>query len=109
WGQGACTLVRAPVVQAGVTFEHFEEPALNVGLMAGEDRHFCIRAERLHTEMWADPWPDIYHIYHLPDDLGRVEFMRARLGVQHPARAQFGELVSLRLDAIEPFPQPNRA
>ena len=108
WGQGACTLLRTPVVHAGITFEQIQgEPALLQGLMAGEDRHFCIRAERAHVEMWADPWPDIFHIYHQPEDLALAPAMAARLGTAHPERPMLGDLVSLRLDALEPFPQPN--
>lgn len=107
WGQGACSLIRTPVVQAGISFDLIPEPQLQVGMMAFEDRHFCIRAERAHIDMWAEPWPDIFHIYHLPDDLQRVEQMVARLSAVHPARAGFGDAVSLRLDALEPFPQPN--
>ena len=107
WGQGACTLIRMPVIHAGVSFEQIPERTMDQGLMAGEDRQFCIRAERTHIEMWADAWPDCFHIYHLPDDLQRIPVMQERCGTPHPPRAQFGHLVSLRLDALEPFPQPN--
>lgn len=108
WGQGACSLIRTPVIAAGIDFSHIpNEPALMQGLMAGEDRHFCIKAERSHIDMWADAWPDIFHIYHTPEDVEQIPAMLERMGTVHPDRAMLGDLVSLRLEAIEPFPQPN--
>ena len=107
WGQGACSLIRTPVIQAGISFEQIPERTMDQGLMLGEDRQFCIRAERAHIDMWADPWSDIFHIYHLPDDLQRIQAMTERLSAPHQLRAALGDLVSLRLDALEPFPQPN--
>ncbi len=106
WGQGACSLIRMPVLQAGISFEHLPEPALMQGLMAGEDRHFCLRAERSHIEMWADAWPDIFHVYHLATDVARIAEMQTRVGAMHPERATLGDLVALRLQAEEPLPTP---
>lgn len=104
WGQGACTLIRRLVLEAGVKFEALPDVP-QVGMMAGEDRHFCIRAERLHIPMFADPWPDIFHIYHLPDDLNRAK--DTSIWVEHPKQARLGDLVSLKLQALEPMPMPN--
>lgn len=105
WGQGACTLLRRDVLESGVDFS----PVPGVpeqGLMAGEDRHFCIRAERAHLTMWADTWPDIFHIYHAPEDVAQIPTMVGRLGATHASRAHLGDLVSLRLEALEPLPGP---
>ena len=107
WGQGACTLIRTPVTLAGVSFERIPEPQFQVGMMAGEDRSYCTRAERLHIDMYGDGWPDIFHAYHLPADIERLPQMVSRLGTPHPVKAVFGDLVSLKLTAMEPFPQPN--
>lgn len=100
WGQGACTLIRTPVIEKGVNFDYVPGVPLE-GMMAGEDRHFCLRAESLHIPMFADPWPDLFHIYH-PTDQQRIPEMLARLGEEHPTRPEFGDQVSLLLEAIEP-------
>lgn len=106
WGQGACTLIQRSVLEAGINF--LPVPGVpTVGLMAGEDRHFCIAAELRHIPMWADPWPDIFHIYHLPDDLTKAERMATRLGAVHPPKARVGDAVSLVLEAMEGVPQPS--
>lgn len=72
--------------------------------MAGEDRQFCIRAQMLHLDGWADPWPDIYHMYHLPTDLDAAPEYVERLIEPHFDRAYFGNLVNLTIQPIEPLP-----
>jgi hypothetical protein len=103
WGFGACTLINRRVLEAGVNFEYLPDVPRE-GLMAGEDRHFCIRAERLHIDAWADTWPDIQHIYHADQDVPRIPEMLHRLGTPHPEKAQLGDLVSLKLRPLEPLP-----
>lgn len=102
WGYGACTLVQRSVLEAGVNYEYLPDVPQQ-GMMAGEDRHFCIRAERLHKAAWADPWPDIFHIYH-DDDRAHIPLMSNRLGMLHPRTARVGDLVSLKIRAVEPKP-----
>ena len=106
WGQGACTLIQRAIIEAGVSFSPAPEVPMT-GLMAGEDRHFCIHAERRHIPMYADAWPDIFHIYHLPDDQALIPAMQARLGADHPLSPQVGDLVSLILTPMEGIPQPD--
>ena len=101
-GYGACTLIARGALDAGVSFAPVEPNA--AGLMAGEDRHFCRRAEALHIDTVADPWPDIFHVYHLSDDVSRIPEMRERLLTPHPTRATLGSLVSLTITALEPLP-----
>lgn len=103
YGFGACTLIDRRVLEAGVSFEYLPDVPQQ-GLMAGEDRHFCIRAERMHIEAYADPFPDIFHVYHADQDIPRIPEMLKRLGAVHPQKAQLGDLVSLRLRALEPVP-----
>jgi hypothetical protein len=82
-GYGACTLLSRRALDAGVSFAPV--PGVpQVGLMAGEDRQFCIRSQMLHLDGWADAWPDIFHIYH-PNDLAKVEAQSA--APQRDARA----------------------
>lgn len=101
WGFGACTLIKRSVLEAGVNFDYLPDVPRD-GLMSGEDRHFCIRAERLHIPAYADNWPDVFHIYHADEDIARIPDMLARLGGSRPDRAVLGDLVSLRLRPLEP-------
>jgi hypothetical protein len=102
-GYGACTLIHERALRAGCSFDYLPDIP-PVGLMAGEDRHFCLRAERMHIDAWADCWPDIFHCYHLPEHVEQLPAMLERLGAAHPAQAGLGDLVSLRLQPLEPVP-----
>ena len=97
WGQGACTLYRVPVFRKGLSFDRLPDLPIE-GMWQGEDRHLCVRAERLHLPMLADAWPDIFHVYH-PQDHDRV--IEWPIETEHPTPA---DLVSLRLRAVEPIP-----
>lgn len=103
YGFGACTLIQRRVLEAGVSFDYLPDVPMT-GLMAGEDRHFCIRTERLHIDSWADNWPDCFHIYHADEDIPRIQEMATRLGSVHRGGAVGGDLVSLRLRPLEPIP-----
>lgn len=100
WGQGACSLIRRVVLDKGVTFSHLPNVSIE-GMMAGEDRHFCIAAESAHLAMCADGWPDIFHCYH-PSDLQNMDTYLGRLGLEHPTTPAPGDLVNVVLDALEP-------
>ena len=106
WGFGACTLIQRKVLEAGINFDTLRDVSQE-GLMAGEDRHFSIAAERAHIEAYADPWPDIFHIYHADQHVPLIPEMTTRLGAEHPKTAQLGDLVSLKLEALEPVPHGN--
>lgn len=103
WGFGANTLIARRVLEAGVNFDYLPDVPRE-GLMGGEDRHFCIRTERLHIDAYADPWPEQFHIYHAEGDIPRIPEMLKRLGAEHPKKARLGDLVSLRLRPLEPLP-----
>lgn len=69
-GLGACTLIRANVFDK----VGFDPPIAGLptdGMWQGEDRHFCVRASRAHVQLWADAWPDIFHIYR-DSDVARI-------------------------------------
>lgn len=57
-GLGACTLISSKALEAGVSFERI--PNLD---LVGEDRHFCVRAEVLGLDLYADTCYPPYHIY----------------------------------------------
>lgn len=98
-GLGACTLIRIDAIRKGVGYTRCPNFPTG-GLWDGEDRHFCEWAKRLHVDLWADAWPDIFHVYH-PADVDKVADWVGRLGNVHPAQPRPGDLVSLRLLAVE--------
>lgn len=98
-GLGACTLIARHVIEKGVNFSKPPEFPSG-GLWDGEDRHFCEWARRMHVDLYADAWPDIFHIYH-PKDADRIPEMTTRLGATHPTFANHGHLVNLRLTNVE--------
>lgn len=103
-GYGACTLLQRRALDAGVSFA----PVPGVpqqGLMAGEDRQFCIRAQQLHLDGWADAWPDVFHIYH-PSDIAKAQGYVERLTqrVLHDSPSYVSCLVNLTIQPIEPVP-----
>lgn len=103
WGFGACTLINRRVLESGLSFDYLPDVSQQ-GLMGGEDRHFCIRAERMHIDAYADNWPDIFHIYHADQDVPKISEMVSRLGRDHPEVPALGDLVSLRSRPLEPLP-----
>lgn len=106
WGQGACTLIARNVFEGGIDFTPVPGTP-EQGLMAGEDRHFCMRAEGAHIPMFADSWPDIFHVYHAPEDVERIPLALQVLGAEHPMKAKLGDLISVKLEALEPVPNPS--
>jgi hypothetical protein len=82
WGLGACMLVRTDVLAKGVRY-HPLLPELvqaaeqtGLGMFAGEDRTLCEIANRLHVDMYADPWPDIFHVYRPADAESIPKYMQ---------------------------------
>ena len=97
-GLGACTLIRSRVFDK-VEWYPLLEGLPSGGMWQGEDRSFCIKAERAHVELWADAWPDIFHQYR-PSEIARLGEWRTRL----PSRAEtpcVGSWVSLVLETLE--------
>lgn len=103
WGQGANTLYRSEVFRKGVSYATVPDLPQE-GMWAGEDRHLCTRAERLHVPMYADAWPDLWHCYH-PHQHAEIGTWHERLAVEAPGSPHLGDLVSLHLQAVEPVPQ----
>lgn len=66
-GLGACTLIRSSVLPR-VAYWPLVEGLPSGGMWQGEDRHFCVRAERQHIGLYADAWPDIFHVYRPQDE-----------------------------------------
>jgi len=97
-GLGACTLIDGRVLDR-VGFWPLVDGLPTHGMWQGEDRHFCVRAERNHVELWADAWPDVWHCYR-PEDRAQLAQWQQRLAatVTQPVE---GDLVSLTLEPCE--------
>lgn len=125
-GLGACTLIRRDALMKGVSFAPWPGNQ-HQGIGQGEDRHFCMRASALHIPLTADPWPDVFHVYHRPEDEALIPEYLERLGkvsgptyhvqigklpdgsqdflgpkTKTPQWVHIGDLVSLELTALEP-------
>lgn len=94
-GLGACTLIRSNVFEK-VQWFPLVEGLPSHGMWQGEDRHFCVRAAQNHVGLWADAWPDIYHIYRPSDIRESYEFAAERV-----LRPSVGDWVSAVLEAVE--------
>lgn len=66
-GLGACTLISRRALEKGLSFGE-----LRSCLLAGEDRHFCLRAEALGIRLFADTTLPPLHLYRNAD-LARVD------------------------------------
>jgi len=100
WGLGACTLFRSEALTKGVSFAPVLE-GLPAGPMSdGEDRHLAERARRLHLPLFADAWPDIWHMYHPAEYADGLKW-QAQLSALRPVTPSFGDLVSVRITNLE--------
>ena len=98
-GLGACTLIRSEVF--GEVGYYPPLPDLpSGGMWQGEDRHFCVRAERAHVGLWADAWPDVYHAYR-PSDAEHLDQVLERLLTEHAPTAEIGDLVSAKIEPLQ--------
>lgn len=70
-GLGACTLISAKALSAGVSFQEI----YNLDLI-GEDRHFCVRAAALGFELFADTHYPPYHIYRKSELAGLKQYKK---------------------------------
>lgn len=98
-GLGACTLIRREALVRGVSFAPVEGLPSG-GMWQGEDRHFCVRAERLHVELWADAWPRVWHCYR-PEDRTEIPARAEELLAMPEGAPLPGDLVSLRLESLD--------
>ena len=97
-GLGACTLIDTDVLDR-VRFFPLLDGLPSGGMWQGEDRSFCLRATRAHIPLFADAWPDIFHVYR-PSDVARIsEVVDARL--ERRTSAEVGDFVSVILEPLE--------
>lgn len=75
------------------------------GMWQGEDRTFSLRANRAHLPLFADAWPDIFHVYR-PEDIPMIPRWMEYLRTDKPSSPTFGNLVSF---SIEPLEEPSLA
>jgi len=104
-GLGACTLISVDAIKAGLTFNPPVQGLPTEGMWQGEDRHFCVKAQRLHIPLWADAWPDVFHVYR-PSDRQHMDNILHDLKGRRKESVEIGDLVSF---TVEPLTIPNLA
>jgi hypothetical protein len=103
-GLGACTFIRADALMSGAAYWPLVEGLPNWGMWQGEDRHFCVRAERLHIPMYADAWPEVWHCFR-PSQRVELDWQLERLAATTSATVPLSsDLVSF---TVEPCEEPN--
>lgn len=105
WGLGACTLFHRSAIEKGVSFAPIPEGLPPGPMSDGEDRHLCERARRLHLPLYADAWPAVYHAYHSAE-YSEIPKWLARFDSPQPVTPSAEDLVSFRVDMLEPVPNP---
>ena len=103
-GLGACTLIKTEVLDR-VKYCPFIECLPTEGMWQGEDRHFCVYAQRNHIPLMVDAWPDVYHVYrhsYIPGIPSALEDLQSR---SLPS-ADIGDFVAFTLEELE---SPNLA
>lgn len=98
-GLGACTLIRLEGTEAA-TYYPFIPDLPSGGMWQGEDRHFCVSANRAHIPLYADAWSRIHHLYRpgRTEDIFRI---RDSLVRRRPGHVQYDNYVRLRLQPLE--------
>jgi len=106
YGLGACMLLETKVLDYARYWPLLPELVAAGGMMAGEDRTFCVMCEHNHIEMWADAWPDIYHVYHTNDYANIDHYVEefSNKADHRPLCPGYGDYVSLQ---IMPLEDPN--
>lgn len=99
YGLGACTLARVEALEHARFFPRLSELPSG-GMWQGEDRSFCIRAERAHIGMAADAWPDIWHCYR-PSDREHLDDVVSKLQALRSHAPLYGDLVSIGIRPLE--------
>ena len=98
-GLGACTLISVSTLDR-VRYSPILEGLPEGGMWEGEDRSFCIRATQNHIPLYADAWPDVFHLYR-PSDLERLK------EIEWPERKEMAS-IGYHISAIlEPLEEPD--
>lgn len=100
YGLGGCTLISREALERGARYAPLLKGLPEGGMWRGEDRSFCIRAERAHIEMWADPWPSLFHAYR-PSDRERIPEVLALLREPRVNWAETGDWINATLKPLQ--------
>ena len=97
-------LVATSVLERGVRYWPLLPELVKAGgMMAGEDRTFCVLCERAHVPMYGDAWPDVYHVYR-PTDEQHMDSYLHEFEVTHEQAAlypTYGDYVYLQAMPLE--------
>lgn len=99
-GGGACILIDVDTLDRVRYFPRLDGLPSG-GMWQGEDRTFSILAQRHHIPQTADPWPDIFHLYH-PDqrDPEHMDSVSEWLSAPRQTSAKYGDLISLTIENL---------
>jgi len=98
-GLGACTLIKLEGTEAAAYFP-FLDDLPHGGMWQGEDRHFCVRANRAHISLFGDGWSPIEHLYR-PMDSASIRDRVHSLDRRRPKAVSYDNWVRLRLQPME--------
>lgn len=98
-GLGACTLIKSSTLNR-VAYSPPLSGLPEDGMWQGEDRSFCIRAQRAHIDLWADGWPSVFHVYR-PSDIPKIPVVERNLFESRRNLPRPGDYVSARLTPVE--------
>jgi hypothetical protein len=103
FGLGACMLVSVSALERTRYCPLLPELVAAGGMNAGEDRTFSTLCERNHIEMYADAWPDIFHVYHTTD-YDQIPHYLQEFSIKQKYEslyANYGDYVSLQIMPCE--------
>jgi hypothetical protein len=98
-GLGAFTLIHSSAFPF-IDFLPLIEGLPSEGMWQGEDRHFCVRANRAHVPLWADAWPRIFHVYR-PSDIFSIKQEMEKLAPRDPVPPTRTTYISAVLEPLE--------
>jgi hypothetical protein len=100
-GLGACTLISVEAIKKKVAVYHpYLDGLPTGGMWQGEDRTFSVRANRAHLPLFADAWPDIFHVYR-PEDISSIPHWLDYLQTDKPSSPTFGNFVNFTIEPLE--------
>ena len=98
-GLGACTLIWTEAIAQGLKYNPPIPELPEGGMWQGEDRHFCVRAQRHHIPLKADAWPDVYHVYR-PSDREHIPGVLESLSGRRKPTPEIGDMISFTIEPL---------
>jgi hypothetical protein len=98
-GGGACCLFSTAALKRGLSYH--PRVRIHGAMGAGEDRTLQISAQRLRLQQAADPWPDIFHLYHPQQrEQAFLEEVREWMLLPQQRRISYGDLIHFTIEPL---------